>query len=270
MHNDYLKARIEGTINADKIICGKGVVVGKNTVIRGPNGPAKRVILGDFSFINDNTQIMVSEFEIGEYSTIHSHCIINGKYVFLGHNCWIGDFTILNGTGGLILHNGVGIGAHSQIWTHMKFGDVIEGCRFLVDKKMTIGEDAWFVGHCIVSPVNVGEKSMAMVGSVITKDMKANHIYAGVPAKDITKKMGKQFKQLSIKEKENKLNMFIEEFISNYPKFRGQIKVITSPEEVNHKITCFDVSTRKYNKTYSEAEVAFMKKYVPIVKFIPA
>jgi len=49
-----------------------------------------------------------------------------------------------------------------------------------------VGNDVWFVGHCVVSPVVVEDKSMSM--SVITKDMKYNEIYAGAPAKPISEK----------------------------------------------------------------------------------
>jgi thiamine monophosphate synthase len=59
----------------------------------------------------------------------------------------------------------------------------------------------WFVGHCIVSPINAKDKSMALVGSVVTKDMDENKIYAGSPAKDITEKVLPQFKKITIEEK---------------------------------------------------------------------
>jgi hypothetical protein len=35
---------------------------------------------------------------------------------------------------------------------------------------MPVGRVAWSIGHCIVLPVRVGDKSMALVGSVVTKD----------------------------------------------------------------------------------------------------
>lgn len=106
----------------------------------------------------------------------------------IGRNCWFGGNVILDSMGGLDIDDNVGIGAHSQVWTHMQFGDLVEGCRFYSNRYMYIGKDVWLVGHCILSPVEVGERSMALVGSVITKNMLPNHIYAGVPAQDVTEK----------------------------------------------------------------------------------
>ena len=134
---------------------------------------------------------------------------------------------------------------------------------------MRIAKDAWFVGHCIVSPVAVGEKSMAMAGSVITKDMIPNHIYAGVPAVDISNKVGHQFEILTIDQKAKKLQNLIDIFVSSHPQYAGSIKVIKSEGEMENGVTCFDVSRRVYNKLLSEAEVTFLKKHVPLIKFTP-
>lgn len=55
---------------------------------------------------------------------------------------------------------------------------------------MVVEDGVWFVGHCLVSPIRAKARSMAMLGSVVTKDMDHNRIYAGTPAKDITDKVG--------------------------------------------------------------------------------
>jgi hypothetical protein len=182
----------------------------------------------------------------------------------------IGVNTALDSMGGLDIDDNVGIGAHSQIWTHIQFGDIVEGSRFFSKNYMLICKDAWFVGHCIVSPVKVGEKSMAMVGSVITKEMLPNHIYAGVPAIDVTDKLGYQFEDRSIEEKANKLQEIIDQFTYINPQYKGQLLVVRSREEIIEGICCFDVSNRTYTKLHSEAETAFLKAHVPLVKFIPA
>jgi acyl-[acyl carrier protein]--UDP-N-acetylglucosamine O-acyltransferase len=187
----------------------------------------------------------------------------------IGRNCWIGGNTVLDSIGGLDIDDNVGIGGQSQIWTHVQFGDIVEGSRFYSRKYMYIGKDAWFVGHCIVSPVRVGEKSMALVGSVVTKDMLPNHIYAGVPATDVTDKFGFQFEKRSIEQKTATLQELIDAFVRDNPEYKGKLKVVRSPDEMQEGICCFNVSRRTYTKSYSQAEVAFMKAYVPLVKFAP-
>lgn len=270
MNNKYLNCSIDGTINADELILGKGVQIEKDVLITGKNGPAKKVVLGDFCFIGSNTKIITPEFSLGDYSKINAYTFAHGTNpMHIGRNCWFGGNVVLDSIGGLDIDDNVGIGAHSQIWTHIQFGDIVEGSRFHSQKYMYIGKDAWFVGHCIVSPVKVGERSMAMVGSVITRDMEPNHIYAGVPAKDITDKMGTQFEQRTLQQKVKKLEEIISLFYNSHPEFRDQLKIVTSPDQIVQDICCFDVSRRVYTKIYSEAEVVFLKTNIPLIKFTP-
>lgn len=262
--------QIEGRINADQIQIGQGVVIEEGVVITGKDGPARRVVLGDFSYIGRQTRILAPEFRLGDYSKLHAFSFAHGeKPLQIGRNCWIGGSTVLDSMGGLDIDDNVGIGAHSQVWTHIQFGDVVEGSRFDSRKYMYLGKDAWFVGHCIVSPVRVGSRSMAMVGSVITKDMLPNHIYAGVPAKDVTDKLGYQFETRSVEQKAARLQELVNVFTARHPQFKDHLRVITSPEALQEGVCCFDVSRRIYTRTYSQAEVAFLKSHVPLIKFTP-
>ena len=56
-----------------------------------------------------------------------------------------------------------------------------------MNKELITGDDVWFVGMCLVSPVVVESKSMAF-GFYYCKNMEYNKAYAGNPAIDITKK----------------------------------------------------------------------------------
>lgn len=267
---DILESKILGEINAEEIILGKGVVIEKGVVITGKNKKAKKVKIGDFAYIGENTRIIVPEFSIGDYSKLHSNSFCYGeKPLRIGRNCWIGGNVILDSIGGLDIDDNVGIGAQSQIWTHIKFGDIIEGSRFNSEKYMHIKKDAWFVGHCIVSPVKVEEKSMAMVGSVITKDMEYNTIYAGVPAINISEKIGYQFNTLSVEEKLNRLQELINSFEKNHPHYKNIIRGIAHQNDQNDNYTWLNVSNRTYNKKYEEAEILFFKENIPLIKFTP-
>ena len=254
-------------IKADEIILGKNVVISPKATIRGLNGNAKRIVIGDNTYIGDDVQIIIDEIEIGDYCKIHHHTNIHGyKPIKIGHNAWIGQYSIIDGIGGTTIGNNCGIGAHSQLWSHILYGDDLEGCNYNSSKNLTIGNDCWFVGHCIVSPINAGDKSMALVGSVITKDMEKNHIYGGSPAKDLTNKIPSQFKEVSLEEKFNKM-------ISHHKDFGGNenIKIIKDVMEiVDDKITYFNVSDRKYTKRLSDPEIGFMKYLLPTkAKFVP-
>ncbi len=255
-------------IKADSIRIGKNTVIESNAIIRGINGNAKNIVIGDNCYIGEHVQIICDDFVIGDYSKIQHHTNIHGYLpCHIGHNAWIGQYTIIDSIGGMRIGNNCGIGAHSQLWSHIKFGDRLEGCRFLSHKKMNIGNDVWFVGHCIVSPIMAEDKSMAMVGSLITQDMKYNQIYAGTPAKSVSNKLGNQFEEISIENKFLRMKTYLNEFGST-----SKIKIVKTKEEINFEdeFTYFDITNRKYKKTLSDIEIDFMKFLLPDkAKFVP-
>ena len=127
---------------------------------------------------------------------------------------------------------------------------------------MIIGNDVWFVGHCIVSPIVAKDKSMALVGSVITKDMEYNHIYGGSPANDLTNKIKPQFKEITIEEKRNIINQFIT------PK---NIRIIENDDDIiSDEISYFNITNRTYTKRGTDEEIVFMKQLQnKLIKFVP-
>jgi acetyltransferase-like isoleucine patch superfamily enzyme len=254
-------------IQAEYLELGKNVIISESAVIKGLIGPAKRVKIGDNTYIGDHVQILVDDLEIGDYCKIHHHTNLHGYLPLkIGHNAWIGQYSIIDSIGGTTIGNNCGIGAHSQLWSHIKYGDDLEGCNYNSTKELIIGNDCWFVGHCIVSPIVAKDKAMALVGSVITKDMEENHIYGGSPARDLTGKIPSQFKTLTVDEKYNKMIAYYNEAGSPV-----NVKIIKDSSEITEDcFTYFNVSTRTYTKLSTEEEIAFMKFLLPArAKFVP-
>jgi len=138
-------------------------------------------------------------------------------------------------------------------------------------KNLEVGDDAWFVGHCIVTAIKAEARSMLLVGSVATKDMRYNRIYGGVPAVDMTAKLGFQFKSnISYKEKVQKFNTYLREFkkLGNPTDF---IKVCDKfPSEVSHDFTYYNLKLRQYIPRYCDEEYNFMKYLLyEKAKFVP-
>ncbi len=259
-------------IKAKEVILGINIDIGEGTIISGINKEADRVVIGDNVFIDKNCVILVPEFEIGDYSTIYKNCRISGyKPCRIGHNFWMDQNCILNSTDNLIIGNNVGIGAYSQLWTHIRFGDILEGCRFNSTKEMIIEDDVWFVGHCIVSPIIARKKSMALVGSVVTKNMEENHIYAGCPAIDITDKIGRPFIERTIEEKFKMMNEKVEQFFEENPTFdKNSVKIVADyPDQLDEGLIYFNISERTYTKKRTELEIKLMKYLLPLYKFTP-
>ena len=255
-------------VHADFLQIGINTIIEPSAIIRGLKGNSKKIIIGDNVYIGHNVQIICDDFILGDYSKIHHGTNIHGyKPCEIGHNLWMGQYTILDSIGGVSIGNNCGIGAQSQLWSHMKYGDMLEGNRFLSEKKLQIGNDVWFVGRTIVSPIIAEDKSMALAGSVITKDMKYNEIYSGVPALSISNKIGFQFNDISLREKMDKMNSYLKESEVNTSK----VKIIETPDDiVSNDISYFIVSTRQYTKKSSKAEINFMNFLLPEkAKFTP-
>jgi len=257
-------------IQAHNIHLGVGAFIHPSASIRGLDGKANSFTIGDYSYIGADVQIICEDFSLGDYGKIHHHTNIHGyRPCHIGHNAWIGQYSLIDSIGGVSIGDNCGIGAHSQLWSHIKFGDTLEGCRFHSEKPLVIGNDVWFVGHCIVSPIHASDRSMALVGSVITKDMEYNHIYAGSPAQSLSEKIGYQFEPQSLEVKLAKMELYLRESGVEASK----IRIVSRVEEIDFQdeySTWFAVNERKYTKKLSEAEVAFMKYLLPEkAKFVP-
>jgi acetyltransferase-like isoleucine patch superfamily enzyme len=256
-------------IHAEEITVGNNVVIEPSAVIRGFDGKSKKIIIGDNVYIGSDVQIICDDFTILDYSKVHHHTNFHGnKPLKIGYNCWIGQYSIIDSLGGTTLGNNCCVSAQSQLWSHMSFGDTMEGCRFKKEAPLTIGNDVWFGGQCIVSPIVAHDKSMALAGAVVTKDMDYNKIYAGTPAVCVSEKMGNQFEEKTLEYKIKKMHEHLKEWGGDEKK----VCVVTTADEINieNDVSYFNVSDRTYTKKQSSAEISFMKFLLPYrAKFIP-
>lgn len=144
------------------------------------------VIIGDCNTIHENVKIVVGKngFKMGDWNTIHNSVFIMNN-VIIGHNCWIGQGSHLDGRGNLFIENGVTVGFNCNIWSHVARGALIDGCTLWGEGITVLRDDVWLVGDNIhVSPnVEIAEKSIILAHSVITADTKPRFTYAGNPAK---------------------------------------------------------------------------------------
>lgn len=98
----------------------------------------------------------------------------------LGKNTDIGAFTYINAKNGVIIEDNVQIGSHCAIYSVSTI-DNKEGTVTL-KKNCKIGT------HSVIMPsVTVGENSIIGAFSFVNKDVPANVVAAGVPAKVVKK-----------------------------------------------------------------------------------
>jgi hypothetical protein len=111
---------------------------------------------------------------------------------------------------------------------------------------------------------------MAMLGSVVTRDMKPNHIYAGVPAADVTDRVGSQYREVSVDEKAAALERELASFAAK-GNDASRIKIVKEwPASMDKGVSYFNVSTREYTKRLSDVEIAFMLHLLVTIKFYPS
>jgi acetyltransferase-like isoleucine patch superfamily enzyme len=228
------------------------------SVIFGPN--CTNVTIGHGARINRDVYIDVADLHIGDYVTIHHGTVLHGDKITIGHNCWIGHYCILDGHGGLLsIGNNVGIGAQSQLWSHMKFGDTLNGCRWHRMDNLVIEDDVWLVGHCVVTPITARQGSMLMVGGMATKDMEANHVYAGSPAKDMTNVFGYQFAQTTPEQRTAGFLALVDEFAQQ----GNDTSWVRVADDLSHHsddnaATYYSPTRMEYKPRYVADETAFM------------
>ncbi len=102
-----------------------------------------------------------------------------GKNIFINHACTFLDL------GGIIIEDDVMIGPKVSIITENH--PVNPNERKMLDlKSVIVKRNAWIGANATILPgVIIGENSVVAAGSVVTKNVPANTVVAGIPAKII-------------------------------------------------------------------------------------
>lgn len=136
--------------------------------------------LGDY-FVNRWEKAQYLGF--GQNSSIYDSSMVLGD-VRVGENCWIGPFTILDGSGGTLqIGDHCNISAGVQIYTH----DTVE--RVLFDQEISKGNVS-IGNHCYIGPnviiskgVKIGNYVVIGANSFVNKDIPSNSKAFGTPVK---------------------------------------------------------------------------------------
>lgn len=247
--------------------------------------------IGDNCFIGHDSKILAPIFKCGDYVELHNHLFCNGEQpCTIGSNVWIGQNCILNARAELTIGNGVGIGTYSMVWTHGMHGELLEGCLIYKVAPVVIEDDVWLVGsfNVVATGLTIGKKSVMLSGSMITKNIPAGSVWAGNPAKDISNKI-KAYKPMTVDEKYEMMQKFVDEFYAMYPEYKGQVQFIPKMEfevpvgvdtkiiitKINESIphsgiTIFDLTTKLYTKQRTAIEIAFIKSLLyEKARFLP-
>ncbi|MCD6119842.1 hypothetical protein J7K50_08415 [bacterium] len=267
---------IPAGIRADEVIISPTAEIADDVEICAIDGArARRVIIGDYVRIASGVRAFVPELEIGDWCMIHGPTKIYGyESCMIGACTWIAQDVILNSTDLLTIGRGATISARASIWTHFTGGDTVQGCRYNDRKPAFLGDDVWIGVGATLAPIIAGEKSMALANASVTRDMLPNHVYGGVPAVDLTDKLGPPYKEISDEEKLARLKRLFAEFkaqaLQSGEKLDfDRIQLACGAAVEDSSVSIFDAASRTYSKLGTPEEVAFMKFLLPCVKFFP-
>ncbi|MCX4313342.1 MAG: sugar O-acetyltransferase [Clostridia bacterium] len=108
-----------------------------------------------------------------------------GKNITVGKNVFINSGCCFQDQGGIKIGDGCLIGQQVVIAT-LNHGIAPEHRQNLIPKKVTIGNNVWVGAHATILPgVTVGDNAVIGAGAVVTKDVPANTVAAGNPARII-------------------------------------------------------------------------------------
>lgn len=120
--------------------------------------------------------------------TIYNSATLIGD-VNIGEKTWIGPNCMLDGTGGLTIGRYCSIAQGCQLLSHDSILWALSGGKSKYEYASTKIGNCCFLGVnvVVIKGVSIGDHCLIAAGSIITKDVPAYSIMAGVPAKVIGK-----------------------------------------------------------------------------------
>lgn len=124
----------------------------------------------------------------GKGTSIYDSSVVLGK-VNVGANCWIGPFSLLDGSGGLELGDFCTVAAGVQIYTHDNVKETLSSGKFPIERTpVQIGSNVYIAPNAvIVKGIKIGNFTVIGANSLVNKDIPSHSIAIGQPAKVVGK-----------------------------------------------------------------------------------
>jgi galactoside O-acetyltransferase len=106
-----------------------------------------------------------------------------GYNMEVGDNCVVHRHVLLDDRGGIVMGNNVSVSDYANIYSHTHS---IVDQRDVTDAITVLEDNVRITYHAtVLAGVRVGTNAMVGAHAVATKDVRAHHVYVGVPAKSI-------------------------------------------------------------------------------------
>ena len=129
--------------------------------------------------------------ELFGYEVPQSLRVFPPLYADFGKNIAVGEHVFINACCHFQDHGGVTIGDGCQIWHNVVFATLNHGTApedrgAMYPAPIRLGKNVWVGSNStILRGVTVGDNAIIAAGSVVTKDVAANTVVGGVPARHI-------------------------------------------------------------------------------------
>jgi len=158
-----LKLRFRGRLQTDGLaFVGPGVTM--------EIGPRARVVLGRWSWLGHGCKLRVHEGElrIGAKTVLGQECTISAyQHVSIGRECIVADRVMLIDFD------------HGTVETERPIRD-----QGIYKRDVRVGHNVWIgYGACLLRGVSVGDNAVIGTNSVVARDVSANSVVGGVPAR---------------------------------------------------------------------------------------
>jgi acetyltransferase-like isoleucine patch superfamily enzyme len=124
--------------------------------------------------------------EVDETTTVFAPFYTNfGKFITIGKRVFINHACSFLDMGGITIEDDVLIGPKVNLITENHPLDATER-RALISKSINIKRKAWIGAAATILPgVTIGVKAVVAAGAVVSKDVPANTVVGGIPARHI-------------------------------------------------------------------------------------
>lgn len=120
----------------------------------------------------------------GEKTSVYDSSLIF-EPIEVGSHCWIGPFTVLDGSGRLKIGNHCTISSGVHIYTHDNVKQTLSSGKLPIERApVTIGDNVYIGPNSVIAKgITIGNYVVIATGSFVNKDVPDNKIIGGIPAK---------------------------------------------------------------------------------------
>ncbi len=120
----------------------------------------------------------------GKGTSIYDSSLVFGE-IKVGVNCWIGPFTIIDGSGGLEIGDFCTVSVGVQIYSHDSVKNTLSSGKHPIERlKVKIGDNVYIGPNAIIiKGINIGNNCIIGACSYVNKNVPDNSIVFGQPAK---------------------------------------------------------------------------------------